>query len=407
MISQHFETYYGLPSEVKFCRKCVISNQRPSSTVEFKNMPDSKKQVIQFDDEGVCSACRYHEQKDKNVNWKQREEALFDLLEPYRRNGKGYDVIVPSSGGKDSSFAAHILKYKYHMNPLTVTWSATMYTDVGWNNMRSLAETGGIDNLLYTPNGKLHKLLTKLAFVNLGHPLQPFIHGQKIIGPAIASKFGIPLIMYGENQAEYGNPIDDNKSPFMRPDFYSIDDPADMVMGGVKVSEIISEYGFTLNDFTAYTPLSKSELDNDDIKVTYLGFFEKWDPQECYYYASENTGFKASPERSPGTYSKYTEIDDKIIPFHFYTTLIKFGIGRATYDACQEIRNGKITRSEGVSLVKKFDQEFPGIFFNDFLDYVDITEEQFYETIDRLRSPHLWKNEDGQWRLRHTVWEEA
>ncbi len=268
-----------------------------------------------------------------------------------------------------------------------------------------LAETGGIDNVLYTPNGRLHKLLTRLAFLNLGHPLQPFIHGQKIIGPLFARKFGIPLIMYGENQAEYGNPIDDNKSSFMRPDFYSLDDPADMIMGGVKVSSIIDEYGFTINDFTPYTPLSKSELDSHDIKVTYLGFFERWDPQECYYYAAENTGFKASPERSPGTYSKYTEIDDKIIPFHFYTTMIKYGIGRATYDACQEIRNDKITREEGVALVKKYDQEFPDIFFKEFLEYIDISEEQFYETIDRLRSPHLWKNEGSQWRLRHTVWE--
>lgn len=94
----------------------------------------------------------------------------------------------------------------------------------------------------------------------------------------------------------------------------------------------------------------------------YLGYYLKWDPQECYYYAADNTGFQANDERTEGTYSKYSSIDDQIDMFHYYTTLIKFGIGRATYDAAQEIRNGKITREEGVSLVRKYDQEFPKIF---------------------------------------------
>ena len=103
------------------------------------------------------------------------------------------------------------------------------------------------------------------------------------------------------------------------------------------------------------------------------------------------------------TYSKYSSIDDRIDMFHYYTTLIKFGIGRATYDAAQEIRNGKITRDEGVALVNKYDQEFPKKYFKDFLDYIGISEADFYLTIDRFRSPHLWEKRDGQWFLRHRV----
>ena len=117
----------------------------------------------------------------------------------------------------------------------------------------------------------------------------------------------------------------------------------------------------------------------------------------------ENTGFQAAGERSDGSYSKYTEIDDKIVPFHFYTTLAKFGIGRATYDAAQEIRNNKITRQEGVALVKRYDTEFPATYFKEFLEYVDITEGNFHEVIDKLRSPHIWKKIGDQWELRHNV----
>lgn len=396
------QSLYGLPSEVKFCKKCVISNQRPSSTVEFKN-DNSKKETIEFDKDGICVACKYNEEK-KKINWKQREEQLFELLEPYRSKTGSYDVLIPSSGGKDSSFTAHILKYKYKMNPLTITWSPHIYTEVGWNNFRNLTEIGGIDNLLYTPNGKLHKLLTKLAFENILHPFQPFIHGQKIIGPMMAKKFNVPLIMYGENQAEYGNNVKDNWSPFMKPDFFTHEEPLEMLMGGVKIKDIISKYNFSLNDFRPYIPPTNKEIQDLDIKVSYLGYFERWDPQECYYYSVENTGFSASPFRSPGTYSKYAEIDDKLVPLHFYTYLIKYGIGRATYDACQEIRNEKITREEGLSLVKKFDTEFPEIFINDFLNYIEISIDEFWQIIDRFRSPHIWgKDKDNNWRLNHTV----
>ena len=119
---KNLEAFYGLPREVKFCKKCVISNQRPSSTVEFKNEKGEKKKVINFNDEGICSACVYHEEKETKINWIDREYKLKKLLAKFRSNNGSYDVIVPGSGGKDSAYTSHILKYKYGMNPLTVTW---------------------------------------------------------------------------------------------------------------------------------------------------------------------------------------------------------------------------------------------------------------------------------------------
>ena len=396
---------YGLPENVEFCKACVISNQRPSSTVEFKNNDGKNKSGIFISDDGICDACNYNSKKSK-INWEDREKQLFKFLQKYRKNNGDHDCIVPSSGGKDSSFTAHILKNKYKMNPLAVTWAPNMWTDVGFENFDNLSRIGGIDSLLITPNGKLHRYLTKNAFLNLGHPFQPFIHGQKIIGPKIAKKLNIPLIIYGENQAEYGNKLEDNLTHYMNNHFFSVEDNfnfKEIKFGGKSIKDILEEKKFKLNDFSTYLPLKKKEVVESKIQMIFLGYFEKWDPQECFYYASENTGFKPAKERSEGTYSKYTEIDDKIVPMHFYTTFIKFGIGRASYDAAQEIRNNKITREEGANLVKKFDGEFPKKYFNDFLNYIDISEDIFFKKIDDLRSPHLWKKINNEWSLKQLI----
>lgn len=396
--------YFGLPEEVLFCKCCVISNQRPSSTVEFQHKRDEKKATIGFDADGVCDACRYNDAKGSTIDWARREQQLVALLDKHRSNGSGYDVIVPGSGGKDSAYTAHVLKYRYGMNPLTVTWAPHKYTEIGWKNFENWMHIGGLDNILFTPNGRLHRYLTRMAFLNLLHPFQPFIVGQRIIGPLMATKFDVPLVMYGENQAEYGNNPDENYVPTMDRKFFSAGRPEDIVLGGKSIEAIIAEGEFKPHDFAPYIPPSADYLESKGIEVHYLGYYLKWDPQECYYYAVENTGFQANTERTEGTYSKYSSIDDRVDMFHYYTTLIKFGIGRATYDAAQEIRNGKITREEGVQLVRRYDQEFPRKYFKEFLDYISISEEEFHATVDKFRSPHLWEKRDDEWHLKHAVW---
>lgn len=398
------KAFFGLPEQVLFCKRCVISNQRPSSTVEFKNVKDEQKSTINFDEDEICDACRYQDSKADNIDWQKREEALMRLCDLHRNNKGDYDVIVPGSGGKDSAYASHVLKYKYGMNPLTVTWAPHKYTEIGWKNFENWIHEGGLDNVLFTPNGKLHRYLTKQAFTNLLHPFQPFIVGQRIIGPLMAAKFNVKLVFYGENQAEYGNNVDENYTPTMDKKFFSVDDPMDIMLGGKSIRDILAETDFKLNDFKPYIPPSAEYLESKGVEVHYLGYYLPWDPQECYYYATENTGFQSNTERTEGTYSKYSSIDDKIDMFHYLTTLVKFGIGRATYDAAQEIRNNKITREEGVQLVRKFDQEFPKKYFKDFLEYISLTENEFHSILDEFRSPHLWEKVNGEWVLKHAVW---
>ena len=131
------EAFYGLPSEVRFCSRCVISNQRPNSTVEFRHTASSKKATIQFYSIDVCDACRLAELKRKEIDWSQRDVQLQALCDRYRKAGAGYDCLVPGSGGKDSFYAAHMLKYKYGMSPLTVTWAPHLYTRWGWENFQA------------------------------------------------------------------------------------------------------------------------------------------------------------------------------------------------------------------------------------------------------------------------------
>ena len=145
----------------------------------------------------------------------------------------------------------------------------------------------------------------------------------------------------------------------------------------------------------------------DDIQIHYLGYYKKWIPQEAYYYSVENSNFSARPYRTQGTYSKYSSIDDKIDDLHYYTTFIKFGLGRATYDAAQEIRNKHLNLEEGKLLVKKFDGEFPDRYFSQVMEYIDMNEEKFHELCDAFRSPHLWIKTNKGWKLRHNVYKEG
>jgi N-acetyl sugar amidotransferase len=397
------KAYYGLPEEVKFCSKCVMSNQRPASAIEFKHTRDSKKITLNFDENNVCDACKTAEHKEA-INWENRERELLLLLDKYRSSDGSYDCLVPGSGGKDSAYQAHVLKYKYGMNPLTVTWPPILYTDYGYQNWKNWIDSG-FDNISFNRNGKTMKLLTKLSIENLFHPFQTFILGQKNLAPKIASKYGIPLIFYGENEAEYGNPIADNSSSLRDKSYFSYQNINEVYLGGVSIKELKEKYNVPLNDLLSFLPAQASELESSKIEVHYLGYYLKWTPQEVYYYAVENTGFKARPFRTQGTYSKYNSIDDKIDDLHYYTTYIKFGIGRATYDASQEIRNKHLTREDGVLLVDKFDGEFPDRYFNEVMEYLEIDADFFRnELADRFRSPHLWvKNQNEEWKLRHNV----
>ncbi|MAS82499.1 MAG: LPS biosynthesis protein PseA [Legionellales bacterium] len=415
------EPYYGLPEKIMFCCHCTYSNQKPNSEKEYIHKRNSKKPTLHFDENGVCSACKVAEVK-KEVNWESREEELKELCDRYRRNDGQYDCLVPGSGGKDSFYAAHKLKYKYGMNPLTVTWAPHIYTEWGWKNFQAWMHAG-FDNYLFTPNGRVHRLLTRLSLEQLFHPFQPFMMGQMYFPPKIAAQLDIPLVFYGENPTEYGNDSKANGKATKDKEYFTCADQLNINIAGTSIKDLKKHFKLSDHDLNPYVPPEKKIVSDANLNVQYLGYYIPWHPQECYYYAVEHGGFIASPERSAGTYSKYSSIDDKIDDLHYYTTFIKFGIGRATYDSSQETRNGELEREEGVRLVKRFDGEYSNRFEKEIFDYLSIPKEQFpiaskmfEQTImdkpyfqnltDRFRSPHLWRYINGEWKLRRVVWEE-
>lgn len=348
-------TKYGTPAEVKFCARCVISNQRPSSVVERDAKPTDPKPTIAFDENGVCSACRYADMK-KSIDWQAREQKLIELLEQQ----PGRMCIVPGSGGKDSMFAAHVLKHKYGAHVITVTAAPLLYTDIGRRNFD--AWTRIATNILFTPHN--YRERTREAFFTFLHPFKGFIEEQRAVGPRLSSMTGIPLVFYGECPAERGNDIRENDSPVMDPRFYPQGAP--------------------------------------HTEVHYLGWYLNWNSQANFYYAVDNCNFEPNEERTQGSYSKMSSIDDKLDVLHYWTTLQKFGIGRATYNACEDIRDGYMTREEGVALVKKYDQEPPTKHLDDCLAFMGITRAEFDARCAAGRPDHLW---DGD-QLRHAVWME-
>ena len=285
------------------------------------------------------------------------------------------------------------------MNPLTVTWAPHIYTEIGFQNLQNMIRVGDLYNICGSAPGFTHKKLTKLSFEVLGDPFQPFIYGQTNFPMQMAKNFNIPLIMYGENgEVEYGG---DMKNAFKATRDYKADHVKHYFSG--LAPEDLVKYGINIKDIEPYVAPRVDDLDKIGLEIHFYGYYKKWVPQENYYYCVENTGFKANPERIEGTYQKYAGLDDQIDGFHYYLAYIKFCLGRATSDTAHEIRDGHLTREEGVALVSRFDGEFPLKYYKTFLNYIDINEEEFNIVIDSWRSPHLWKKINGEWKQNYKV----
>lgn len=389
-----------LPKEIKFCNKCLISNQRPRMV---------------FDDHGVCSACNNRSYLENSVDWKKRGNQFETLLDQHRRNDGQWDVLVPSSGGKDSGFVAHQLKYKHKMNPLTVTWSPLKYTQKGFDNFQGLCDAGFM-NIKCTPNGVIHRKLARLSFEEFGDAFHVFVLGQMYFPMHMALKFNIPLVMYGENgEVEYAGDPSAVDKPYK--DLVADEKWITGYLKGVSFQELL-KYGVEHKDYLSqddllspdliyYNPPPKEKMVEQGIsKLTYYGHYFKWNPQENFYYCADHTNFSPNSERNEGTFSKYASLDDKMDGFHYYMRYIKLGLGRCIEDVAHEIRDGHISKEEGLALLKRYEGEFPKKYFEEFLEYLDISESHFWDVVDSWRLPHIWKKDDeGQWIMRKTVFD--
>jgi len=349
----------------------------------------STRPRINFDDKGVCNACQWAEEK-KSLNWKKREELLIELLKDQKKNKKGpYDCLVPVSGGKDGTYVAHQLRDKHKAEILTVTSRPPLELDIGQKNLNNFASK--FEHIHITPNHKAMRTINKLGFIKKGSPYYGWLVSifTSVIRTAINSE--IDLIFYGEDgEIEYGGSIESKDKPFFDVNFL-----IQKYLEG-EHKEICAESGLTDSELFWFT-FNNKEINKKDIRLTHWGYFEAWDPYRNYLFAKEKNLLIESKSANSGTFTNFAQNDQAFFALHTYLMYLKFGFGRATQDAGIEIRRGAMTRDQGLNLVKLYDNSFPNQYLKLYLDYYQMTKEEFDSVLDKHVNKDLFKKTNGKW----------
>ncbi len=365
---------------VHYCKKCLMPNTRPR---------------VHFDENGVCNACINADTKE-SIDWEPKKNEFLSLIEPYRSKNGEWDCVVPWSGGKDSSAIAHKLKYEYGLNPLLVTCSPMLPNEVGNHNREALINAG-FDHIFFRPDQKIHKILAKRFFIERGNPKVAWDAGVNAIPVKMAVKLKIKLIFYAEHgESEYGGKVLSEDSKKIR-DFTEViehqigDDPRNWIMEDVDYQ-----------DLNPYIYPESDEIRETGVIAYYFSFFHKWSMFRNYDYIKAIIDFKTHPEgRTCGTFTNFDSLDDKFDDLYYYMQYIKFGFGRCVRDTCRFIQNGHMARAEALELCKKYDGEFPTAYLDEVLEYLDLTENEFHEIVDKHRNEEIWtKDGTGNWVLR-------
>lgn len=372
-------------SELRICKKCLMLSTRPR---------------LQFNENGVCSACQWAEEKRTIVNWDKRQEELKSLCDKYRRKDGYFDVIVPVSGGKDSSTVAHKLKTKYGMHPLCININHAPSTDTGLNNinMHNFINNG-FDTIRIYPNPKVVQKLDKAGLVKYGQPYFGWMYAMTIAPIKMAIMFNIPFVMYGEEgEVEYGG-----STELKNVATYSIEHVKRLYLSGISLEDIDEAVGEDESLWWWQAP-TEDEIDRIKPAVAHWSYFENWNSEANYKYAKEYVGLKEAKVDSSGTYNNYAQTDSIQYPLHVYFMYLKFGFGRCSQDACIDIRTGSITREEGIKLVEEYDEVYPEMFEDQYLAYYDMTREEWNANIDRWANKELLYKDpiNGRWKKKFT-----
>jgi N-acetyl sugar amidotransferase len=358
-------------------------------------MPETKPD-LSFDDEGVCDACRSAEIKNA-VDWGARKRELVEILERYKSpDGSNYDCIIPVSGGKDSTFQVMtILELGYR--PLTVTWSACSYTDVGRANIENMQKLG-VDHIQFTPNPRVYRAMFAEALRRVGDGCWPCHVGIFSYPVRVAVNYRVPLLIYGENpQLEYGGLASQAGNPVI--DRQWLEEFGGLL--GNRIDDMIGVEGITEADLVPYRYPSDDELEDVGVKGIFLGYYMKWDAREQLkrvlrsgFAVNTTTADIGDAPHQEGTYTNYENLDGKFVGVHDYLKFLKFGFGRATDHASIDIRNERISREEGIELVRKYEGKVPRRYLQEYLQFVGMTEDEFYETLDAFTNKAIFLTDE-------------
>ncbi|MFA5637669.1 MAG: N-acetyl sugar amidotransferase [Anaerovoracaceae bacterium] len=359
---------------MKYCTKCAMPDTRPRLT---------------FDENGICSACQWSEEKNISIDWDKREAELIELCNTIRGKNK-FDCLVPASGGKDSTYVAHKMKHTHNLNVLTVTITPPLETDLIQENMKSFLNKG-YDNIKITPNPLIMKTINRIGFIEQGRPLLGWTSCLNTAMLQIATSMNVPLIMFGEEgESEYGGSNRLRYKPF-----YTIDDATELYTYGNDPAQY-SKY-FPANELVMWTFPTQEILQKHPVNIGHWSYFENWDPYNNFVFARDNYNMKPRRTRSIGTYTNYGQLDTPLYDLHAYMMYLKFGFGRCTQDACIDIRGGRISRKEAVKLIAKYDGESIDKYIPDYCDYFEMDIKEFEQIIDKHANKTLLKKQNGKW----------
>lgn len=375
--------------KVKYCKKCA--------------MPSSSAIPVEFDEEGVCSGCKTSKQKYE-VDWDRRSKQLKTLLEQYKNtDNSNYDCIIPVSGGKDSYYQVHLIKNVYGMNPLLVTYNSNNWTKAGYENLVNMREVFSCDHIFITPSIDVLKRMNRLCFRKMGDMNWHGHCGMYTVPFQIAVKYNISLLFYGEHGfMDIGGMHSYNDYVEFTYRFRH-----EHALRGYEWSDMLHDEKDPIEEkelLWAKYP-SDDEIKNAGIRGIFISNYVKWEPNEHTKLVIEKYGFKVSNEKFDRTYRQMSNLDDMHENgIHDYLKYIKFGYGRCTDHVCKDIRDGKMSREEGIELIKRYDHIKPSDLYR-WLDYVNMTEEEFDRIADTFRDPRVWEQlPDGTW-VKDNLWD--
>ena len=362
---------------MKYCKKCLYPNTKPQ---------------LQFDERGICSACNNQKLKDE-VNWVKKKEDFLLILEKYRsKNGNNYDCIIPVSGGKDSTFQTYTIKETFGLNPLAVNFHPHDQTEIGRKNLENLKQLG-VDCIEFSANPLVYSKLAKFGLVELGDFQWPEHIGIFTIPVQVAVRYKIPLIIWGENpQLEYGQPTNIDTDTILDREWNEKN-------GGYFLDKIkpkdMTKYGFKTKELIPYIYPSDDDIRQIGVTGIFLGSYIKWDLFKQLDFVKE-LGFSENDEVKEGTYDKWENLDVYFTVFHDYFKFLKYGFGRTTDHTSIEIRYERITRAQGIELIKKYEGKIPRKYLDKFLKSADISEQEFHDICDKFTNKEIFlTNEDG------------
>ena len=360
----------------------------------------STRPRISFDERGWCNACQWMEEK-KTLDWSKRKEELKELLNKNRKKGK-FDCIVPVSGGKDGSYVAYMLKTKYNMNPLTITIRPPLELELGKENLMNFINSG-FNHIHITPNPEIMQKLNKYGFIHKGFPYYGWLIAIMTAVIRTAINFDISLIFYGEDgEIEYGGSTESKNRAL-----YDIEYMKRIYLEGghelVLQETIKNSPNLKESDLYFFTFPNDEEVKKSNLQFTHWSYFEPWDSYRNYVVAKENCGLKESDISNSGTFTNFAQNDQALYALHTYMMYLKFGFGRATQDAGIEIRRGAMTREQALNLVKMFDNAYPEEFIDLYLDYYQMTKEEFDAVLDKYANKDLFEKIDGRWMPKFEV----